>query len=236
MRSILISLIFIANLANAARAEYEEVRKLTLETEGISSLNVDAGAGSLAVYGETGISQITVIATIQVPGRDDEKALRKIDKNMILSLDRNGAIADLDAWFEHGIWSFGKGPTIHLEVHMPAQLGLAIEDGTGSIEVENVRGDVYVDDGTGSLVMNGVGGNVEIEDGTGSITVTDVGGDISVDDGTGGIEIQGVAGSVTIDDGTGSIDVADVANDLLIVDSGTGGVDYSNIGGRIETD
>ncbi len=39
-----------------------------------------------------------------------------------------------------------------------------------------------------------------------------------------------------MDDGSGSIDVSDVEEDLIIVEDGSGGLDFSNIAGRVETD
>ena len=231
MRNILILALLLAGTAGA-RAEFEEVRELTLGTAGVSRLEIDAGAGNLVVTGLANENQVRVRATIQVRG-NEEKARRRMEEKMNLSLERDGEVARLTARFEQEYWSIGKGPTIHLDIAMPASLGLAIDDGTGSILVRDVRGDVVVEDGTGSIKLEGVGGNVEIKDGTGEITVSDVGGDLVIEDGTGGIDVVGVGGSVTVDDGTGHIDVADVGRDLLIGESGTGGVAYRNVKGSI---
>ena len=236
MHKLLIIVALTIGLTGARAAEYEEIRELSLNTEGLESLSIDAGAGDLGVIGEPGSDEIRVKATIQVPRANEEKAHRKMEKDMLLSLERYGAKATLVGYFEHGIWSLGKGPTIHLDVRLPEGLSLAVEDGTGAIRIENVRGNLYVHDGTGSMSLTGVGGNVEIEDGTGSITVTGVGGDIWIDDGTGGIEVRNVAGSVTVDDGTGDIDVADVDKDLVIVNGGAGSVDFSNVKGHVRGD
>lgn len=233
MHKLLIIFVLVIIFTDASAAEYEEVRELLLDTEGLESLSINAGAGSLVVIGEPGSGEIRVKATIQLPRANEAKALRKMEKDMLLSLERFGAKATLVGSFRHGIWSFGKGPTIHLEVRMPEGLSLAVKDGTGSVTIESVRGDLYVHDGTGSISLTGVGGNVEIEDGTGSITVIGVGGDIWIDDGTGDIEVRNVAGSVTVDDGTGNIDVSDVDKDLIIVNSGTGGANYSNVKGNV---
>lgn len=236
MRKTIIVAAFLLSASGIAVADYEEVRELSIDTRGLDMLNVDAGAGSLDIVGVSGSTEITVTATIHVPGRNDDRAREKIEEDMILSLEKDSDTAMLKANFDNGAWSFGSSPSIALEVRVPEALHLVVDDGSGSVEVSNVRGDISMDDGSGSLEMSDVGGNVDIDDGSGSITVRNVGGDLTINDGSGGIDVRGVAGSVIVDDGSGSIDVSDVEEDLIIVDDGSGGVDYSNIGGRVEQD
>jgi len=225
-------------LASTAWADYEEIREFSLDTRGIDTLKIDAGAGSMDVKGVSGSNEIVVTATIQISGSDDERAREKIESDMMLSLEKDSDTAELKAWFESSGWNWGGGdsPRISLEVRMPEGLHLDVEDGSGSIEIENVRGDISIDDGSGSLSMKDVGGTVDIEDGSGSIKVSGVGGDVSINDGSGSITVRGVAGSVTVDDGSGSIDVSDIEEDLIIVDDGSGGLNFSNIGGRVQKD
>jgi len=228
--------IILLGLASSAWADYEEVRELALDTRGIDTLKIDAGAGSMDVVGVAGITEITVVATIRISGSNDDRAREKIESDMILSLEKDSDTAELNAWFESSGWNWGRNgsATIALEVRLPEGLHLNVDDGSGSIDIENVRGDITLDDGSGSLTMKDVGGVVEIEDGSGSISVKGVGGDLSINAGSGSIKVKGVAGSVTVDDGSGSIDVSDVEEDLIIVDDGSGGLDFSNIGGRVQ--
>jgi DUF4097 and DUF4098 domain-containing protein YvlB len=233
MRMKLVLAIIATGVTSVAWADYQEVRELTLASGGVDTLSIDAGAGSMDVVGVAGASEITVTATIEVPGRNDDKARERIESNMVLSLEQDNDKARLKAWFENG-WGWGDSPYIQLQVSMPADMNLEIDDGSGSIDIANVRGNVAVDDGSGSLTMDGVGGAVEIDDGSGSITVREAGGDVYINDGSGSIDVRGVTGSVTVDDGSGSIDVSDVDEDLIIVDDGSGGLDFSDIGGRVE--
>jgi len=236
MHKLLIFSALMMVLASPAAAEYEEIRELVLDTDGLDSLSIEAGSGSLVVIGEPGSDAIRVKATIQVPRASEESARKRMEKGMLLSLERLDTRATLTGYFNHEYWSLGKGPTIHLEVRMPEGMSLAAEDGTGSVTISNVRGNLYIDDGTGSLSLTDIGGKVEIKDGTGSITVNGVGGDIWIDDGTGDIEVRGVAGSVTVNDGTGNIEVSDVDEDLIIIDNGTGNVHYANVKGQVRGD
>ena len=235
MRSVLIATLLLITAAGAAAKDYEEVRELKLDTAGIRTLNVDNSAGSIDIVGVAGLSEIRVTATIVVPNKSENKARRKIEKDLVLLLDRNRDTAVLNAYFEHGGWfNFGESAAVSLEIRVPEELQLFIDDGSGSIDIEGVLGDVEVDDGSGSITLANVGGEVEIDDGSGSISVRDVGGDLFINDGSGSIKVRGVAGSVIVDDGSGGIDIHDVEKDLTIVDDGSGGLQFSNIGGRVE--
>jgi len=237
MRSLIVMTMFVASLVYAASNDYEEVRELTLDTRGIDMLSIDNGSGSVDIVGVSGTNNISVTATILVPGKNDDKARKKIERDLVLILQQDSDVAVLKAYFEEGgLFNFGDSPSVQLDVRMPEGMHLEVDDGSGSIEVANVRGDIMLDDGSGSITMTDVGGNVEIDDGSGSIFVRGVGGDISINDGSGSIKVRGVAGSVIVDDGSGSIEVSDVEEDLIIVDDGSGGLDFSNIAGRVEAE
>ena len=235
MRTALIMSMFTASLVFAA-GDYEEEREMNLNAAGINSMGIEAGSGSLDIRGVKGLDQIEVEATIVVPGRNDEKARKKIESDLVLYLEKQGEKAVLHSYFESGIWNFGDSPSVQLVVRIPARLELDIDDGSGSIDIENVSGNIDLEDGSGSISMTDVGGNVEIDDGSGSISVTGVGGDISISDGSGSIKVRAVSGSVVVDDGSGSINVSDVEDDLIIEEAGSGGLDFSNIRGSVEKD
>jgi DUF4097 and DUF4098 domain-containing protein YvlB len=225
--------LFAAGLSASALADYQEVRALSLAARGVDTVSIQSGAGSLDVIGVPGAGDITVTATIEISGQSDERAREVIATDMVLSLLKDSDRAELKAWIDDG-WGTGQSSHIHLEVRMPEGLHLEVDDGSGSIDIGNVRGDIMLEDGSGSLDMRDVGGNVEIEDGSGSISVSGVGGDLAINDGSGSITVRDVRGSVTVDDGSGSIDVRNVEEDLVIVDDGSGGLDFSQIGGRVD--
>ncbi len=233
MRTFLILGMFTASLAHAAWRDYEETRNLTLDADGIDIVVIEAGAGSLEVRGSANAKSVSVTAHILVPAKE-AKALKIIESDMILKLEREGDSAVLHGYFEHDGWNLGDSPSIRLEVEVPGRVGLDIEDGSGSMQVWDVSGDIKIDDGSGSLQMSNVGGDIEIEDGSGSVTIEGVGGDISIDDGSGSITIRDVRGSVVIDDGSGGITVTDVDADLTIVDDGSGSLNFARIDGRVE--
>jgi hypothetical protein len=196
MRSILIMAMFTASLAFAADG-YEEVRELSLGTEGIETLSIDAGGGSLTVVGVSGTSEIMVIATIQVDTRTEDKARKTIESDLVLTLEKDSDTAVLKSYFNHKLFGWGDSPLIQLEVRMPEGLNLEIDDGSGPLEVSNVGGDLSINDGSGSIKVRGVAGSVIVDDGSGGIDVSDVDEDlIIVDDGSGGLNFSNIGGRV----------------------------------------
>jgi len=236
MRSIIVMAMFTASLASAAWSDYEEQRDLILSASGIDTVDIDAGSGSLEIFGVSGADAIAVTATILVPDRDADKARKIIESDLVLTLEKQGDAAVLKAYFDQESRHFGDNPSVQLIVRMPDNLNLAVDDGSGSMSVADISGAIEVEDGSGSITMTNVGGEVQIIDGSGSIAVDGVGGDISIDDGSGSIRVREVAGSVVIDDGSGSINVSGVERDLIIVDDGSGGLNFSDIKGRVEKD
>ena len=234
MRSIIVMAMFTASLASGAANGYEEERILNLGADGIGTLSIEAGAGELDVTGISGADEILVTATIYMPGRNDDKAREKIESDLVLTLEKQGNTAVLKSSFEHRLFQFGDSPSVELVVRMPESMNLSVDDGSGSIEIADVLGDIEIVDGSGAINLANVGGEIEIDDGSGSIVAQGVGGDVSIDDGSGSIRIEGVAGSVVIEDGSGSISVSDVEQDLIIVDDGSGGLNFSDIKGRVE--
>ena len=233
MRSLIVMAIFAASSAQADWSDYEEVRDMDLDASGISELSIVAGAGSMNVFGVEGADSITVKATIVVPDEDEEDALRIIEKRMTLSLEKDGDRAELNSEFKDGLMNFGSSGYIALEVHVPQGMAVNINDGSGSMDVIDIVGDVTIDDGSGSIKVKNVA-NLKIDDGSGSIDVMTASGDVSIVDGSGSITVKHVAGSVTVDDGSGSIKVSDVEHDLIIVDDGSGSVSHNNVRGAVD--
>jgi hypothetical protein len=250
MRGFIVMAMFAVSLSHAGSHKYSEVRNLELDASGLSDMFIDAGAGALIVNGVEGSGEIVVVATIVVEG-EEEEARKLIEKRLRLDLERDGDRAILKAGFNTG-WGWDGDAAIDLDVRMPAQLPLRIDDGSGSIKVHDIvssvriddgsgpieignSGDIDIDDGSGSITLEDTGG-VRIDDGSGSITIVRAAGDVYVEDGSGTIDIRGVQGNVTVDDGSGDIEIDDVEQDLIIEEEGSGSLRYTNIRGVIQQD
>lgn len=235
MRSLIVMAMFTASLAHASWLDYEEVRDLELDADGITALKIDAGAGSMKVRGYDGADSISVTATIQVEEGDEDEALEFIEKNLVLSLERDGDTAVLRAHFRDGSWLNDINAGVALDVNMPMGMSLDIDDSSGSIKVRNTEADVRIDDSSGSIKVTNVAA-LTIDDSSGSIEVTDADGDVQIVDRSGSISVEGVSGNVRISDGSGSIRVNDVEKDVIIEEDGSGGLSVTNVRGRVEED
>ena len=219
-------------LASTLAFPAEEVKNLNLSAEGIQTLRIDSGAGFLNVEGKEGLSAIEVKAEIYVKGLKDEEMKEFIEDHVKLNLERKGDRAVLVSGIEWSPFSF-REVRIDLTVKVPRAMNLDIDDGSGTVEVTNIRGDVVLDDGSGSIHVENVEGDLEIEDGSGDITVRNITGDVQIDDGSGGISVSHIGGSVTVDDGSGSIDIHDVEKDVILEDTGSGSEHISDVKGKV---
>jgi hypothetical protein len=225
----------LASFATVAADEYREVRELDLSADAARELMIDVSAGSLDVRGVAGQDTIEVRATIVIDDADEDEGRAFIEERVHVSLELDGDTARLVTEVLQPRRGWGSGGRVDVEVTVPADLAMRIDDSSGSIDVEDVVADIAIEDGSGSIDMRNVG-NVEIDDGSGSIDVMDAAGDVRVNDGSGSITIEGVGGTVTIDDGSGSIRVRNVARDLIIIDAGSGSVSFADVKGTVEQD
>ena len=95
MRSLIVTVIFLASSTSAAASDYEETRDLTVEAGGIDTLIINVGAGSLEVEGVDGLDTIEVKATIVIQDADDDDGRKVIEENLVLSLERDSSRAQV---------------------------------------------------------------------------------------------------------------------------------------------
>jgi len=235
-------------------SDFQSKKVLTLSAEDIEEFSIHSGSGKLSIEGDASLEKIQVKALISIKGLSASKAKKFLKDHVNLRLEKIGKKAKLVAKIENnfsGIFSGFSNARIDLEVRIPHNLDLdiddgsggiivrdtkgklKIEDGSGSIRISNNRGDVYIDDGSGSLEVEKVKGNVEIEDGSGSITCGNIAGDVQIDDGSGEMSIKKVTGKVVIWDGSGAIKIRDIDGDVIIKEDGSGGVSIRGVSGNV---
>ncbi len=251
MKRTVIALVMMAAAAVWA-VGFEKTQTLSLPAEGLSKIEITAGAGSLKVTGVEGAGSVEVKAGIVVDGVSDKDMEGYIKDHVELELRKSGSAAVLVGRIrEHGFSFIPRDARIDLVVTVPKGLAVEIddgsgglsvvgvagsvriEDGSGEIEVRDVGGDLWIDDGSGGIEVDGVRGKVEIIDGSGETDVRNVTGDVSIEDGSGGVTLRKIGGSVTIDDGSGSLAIDDVGKDVRIKHKGRGSVDITNVRGQV---
>jgi DUF4097 and DUF4098 domain-containing protein YvlB len=210
--------------STASDCPYSEPRQATLDATGATTLRVEAKAGSLKIRGSSGLSEVRV----------DGKACAR-DKDVLeeieLRTNRSGDILHIVVEIPDIEWT-RHSPYLDLEIEVPENLLLIVEDGSGSVTIEGVRG-LELEDGSGDILVRQIAEGVEIEDGSGELQISEIGGTVRIDDGSGSLEIQHVAGKVTIEDGSGEITVRDTEAGLEIIEDGSGSIELEHIGGDV---
>jgi len=206
---------------------YQEVKNLNLSAEGIKKLEIDCGAGFLKINGIESLREIEVTAEIE--GKDKEFIRKYVD----LSLEKRGSKAVLISKYKQhfSLFSF-KQRLINLTVRIPKNMDLDIDDGSGSINIENIKGMVDIDDGSGDLYIKNIEGILDIDDGSGEIKAKDISGDLSIDDGSGDIRVENIKGDIDIEDSSGGIEAKDIYGDISI-DDGSGSIYISHVQGGV---
>lgn len=235
MRPLILCLLPVTLLACTAKAEECKDINFTLDSNDIRTLTLDVGAGYLGIIGSDADD-----AAIEIQAEACAGSRSQLDE-MDIVYERRG-----DTWVvetkagdnSFNIFSLFNGSfdtRIDIDLMVPAGLLLRIDDGSGDIDIRDVRGELVVDDGSGDLQITDITGPVRIDDGSGDIELRNIESRVEITDGSGDIYIDRVGGDVIIeDDGSGDIDVRDVRGDFTARNTGSGDVDFRDIGGRIQ--
>lgn len=240
----------VASDAMAQRSDpcaHEAQRSAMVDAAGARLLRLEAGSGSLRVEGRAGQNRVVVrgracASSAELLERIELHGQRSGNDVVI----RANVQRDRDRGFVGHHYA-----RLDIVVEVPAGMSAEIEDGSGSIDLTNLgavtiedgsgeivanhlRGDVEIDDGSGSIRLVDVTGRVRIDDGSGEIELQNIGGLIEIDDGSGEVTIRGARNSVNVSDGSGDIDVRDVAGDFTVADDGSGSIAYDNVRGRVD--
>ncbi|MDO6444244.1 hypothetical protein Q4493_00510 [Colwellia sp. 1_MG-2023] len=227
--------------SSPSRADFHIQKELSLDASSLTALDIETGSGSLTVVGDAELTEIQVTADIYMD--------KKYTDNYELSLNKSGSSGFFVAknHSTSGYW-VGNSPHIDVVIHLPKSMSIAINDGSGDIEVKNILGQLDIKDGSGGVLVQDIEGDTNINDGSGEIDVSQVKGNLHVIDGSGEININEIKGNIEIDDGSGTIyvsniqgsaDIDDGSGDLTVkqitgmvtIDDGSGSITVDNVGG-----
>lgn len=232
MYKFLILFALSSGLVSAENLSFQQ--SLNMSTDRISALDVINGAGDISIRSHES-NDIQVTATITSKKYRSMAQLKEVfARDMILQLDRESEYAVLRG---HSKPNLRKNPEIliHLDILIPEDLDVDIDDGSGAISVTELTGYVEIDDGSGSIEINRVSNNIDIDDGSGDILISQSKGAIDIDDGSGDITITDSHGDINIDDGSGDIKLLNVNGNKEIAD-GSGDITVKNSAGEVDID
>ncbi len=143
-----------------------------------------------------------------------------------LEVKRERSGRSLRLWVERRplAWSPGEH---RLSLRVPRDCRLVVETGTGSIQVEGLRGDQRLRTDTGRITVRECRGEIRAETDTGGQVFSRVEGDLKAGSDTGGIVLSEFRGRLDLRSDTGSLEgrsVALTADCQLTTD--TGSIDF----------
>lgn len=185
-------------------------RTASAPASGITKVVIIAGAGSLDVKGASGVTEILAKGKAEAPSDD---VLKKVQ----LVATRSGSTLTIESKIPEDSSWLGSSPALSFEVTVPSGIAVTIKDGSGSMTVKDV-GELDVTDGSGSIDIDGVTGNVRITDGSGSIEIEKVNGNVMItDDGSGSLDVKDVHGDFTVQHkGSGQINYERVSGKVTV--------------------
>jgi DUF4097 and DUF4098 domain-containing protein YvlB len=102
---------------------------------------------------------------------------------------------------------------------------LAIDTGSGDVQIASSSGQLTIDTGSGNVVVGSTRGETAISTGSGDVVVRRLVGNGAVDTGSGNVTVQKVsAGKLTLDTGSGDVTLQDGEAGRVIAKTGSGGV------------
>ncbi|QDS37102.1 DUF4097 family beta strand repeat-containing protein [Brevibacillus brevis] len=217
----------------------EEKRQLELPAESIEALNIVTDSGDLIVKGDEKATAIHVEAEIKSKNVKPEEIIITLEK------DGNNAILRSEVKTDIGF----NYVDMKITVIVPAQLPIALTDGSGDIDMTNLTGKLTIEDDSGDIRLTNTNGEVEIRDQSGDILIKDAsalklieddsgdifmentGGNVEIHDQSGDMVIRNHKGDIKISDDSGDMVIDTVEGNVLIENDGSGARSVQNIKG-----
>jgi hypothetical protein len=223
-----LALAFAAALpAGLAAQQHASPRDAVVDARGATLVRVDAGAGSLRIEGRPGLREVRIRGVARASDRKYLDAMR-------LVADRSGSEVRVAVEIPEVRVMFGRVQRVlDLVIEVPEGMAMEVDDSSGDAEIRRV-GDLRVDDSSGELTIEDVRGDLDVTDSSGNVSIAQVAGGVRVSDSSGELTIVGVRRSVVVDeDSSGEIYVRDVRGDVLVREDGSGGIRVDGIGGNL---
>ena len=139
------------------------------------------------------------------------------------------------------VYVLGKGEwnsrvDVEFKLKVPKEYNVDLSTGGGSIQVDDIKGNVKVDTSGGSIKIGNVeAGNVDADTSGGSIKVGDVDGKLKVSTSGGSIKLGKVSGKSDIDTSGGSISL-EAGGDDVKADTSGGSIKIGPVKGKVKVE
>lgn len=231
--------------ACAETCPHEADRSAEASLDGIEQVEIRAKAGDLHIEGKKGAELLSAT------GRACASTTGMLEEIQITTERVGNTLRIVAVMPNNKGWN--KKAHLDLEVRLPADLPVTVDDTSGDVLVEGITLN-RVNDGSGDLRVQGSSGTLHLEDGSGDIKISDHLGDVKLEDGSGDVRIVSVSGSVLVledgsgdlnlidiggsaevkDDGSGDIFADGIQGDFIVGDAGSGDVHHKKVKGRVD--
>jgi len=237
-QTLLLLLCFgIINLVNAnEKKEFKSKRSKTFTKRVTSAPNntfyLELRSADISIKG-TNSNDISITTKMEVKG-DDEELLDEFLNEVELKLDsyRNGFRFTIDTPRDRkdgerrsGISKlfrslFGEGHrfsmSTNVEISLPSEQNLNLENRYGDLFVNNVSGDLRMDNSSGEVIIENCNGELDIHNKYAKTEIVDFVGPVSINNSSGQISLEKIHGHTTIENSYREINFNDIQGNLII--------------------
>ena len=206
----------------------------SLKVSGSVDLAVTTGSGSISI--RTGdASTVHVIGRIRASSdwhmsdAEAQDKVKKIEANP--PIEQNGNIIRIGDIHDEDL---RRNVSISYELVVPADTRLRSDTGSGSQELDGVKGPVEATAGSGSLRISHIGGEVRATTGSGHVTLEEIQGSVRAGAGSGSIHADSVNGGLVAHTGSGNIESSLIGSGDVEAQTGSGSIDLRGVKGRVD--
>ncbi len=213
----------VALLALAAAPVAAETYEHTYDTGSGGRLEVDTDIGSIEVRTSSGDS---VEVEVVVTGSNAER--------FTVDFGGSGSNPVVRGDYKRAGSFFGgsRSPRVRFRITVPERFDVDLETSGGSIEVDDLEGEVRAHTSGGSLAFGRIHGTIRADTSGGSIEVDECTGDVEVKTSGGSIDVGDVDGELRARTSGGSIDVGRVRGEADVETSG-GSIHIREVAGAV---
>lgn len=204
-------LLTLALLLLAGTASGQETIRRAFDVDEGGILTIRSDVGSIEVRSNNAKK---VDVEIIVDDRGRARDMEELMENMTVDFDQSGNNVTVNVELRRkswgGWWRSDRNPRLKFLISVPSRYNLDLRTSGGSIEIDNVQGDVRAETSGGSLRFGDVKGPVYGKTSGGSVTVGRTEGNVEVYTSGGSIRIERAKGNVIAKTSGGSVTVDEV--------------------------
>lgn len=228
--AVLTPVIFLAACTLPTDAAIQGHFDRALHVGGPVDLDVQTGSGGIEVH-RGGSGTVEIHATIRASGWAAGDAVRRVhylESHPPIEQNGNtiriGHIQDRD---------LTRNISINFQLVVPADTQLHASSGSGSEDIEGIRGPVNAGSGSGSITLANIGSQVQAHAGSGDITLSSIHGNAQAETGSGSIRATGIAGGFTGRSGSGGVHLQQTAAGDISIGAGSGSIEIGGADGAV---